>query len=124
MTDPMARLRAAGVSVWLDDLSRDRLTSGSLAALVRDKHVSGVTTNPTIFARAIIDSNAYTGQLRDLRVRQAAPDQALRELTTSDVRCACDVLRTVYDAKVEKMPPSCLLTAILKSLSSRPEQME
>src|SRR6516225_4907306 len=98
MTDPLARLRAAGVSVWLDDLSRDRLISGSLGALARDKHVSGVTTNPTIFARSIIDSNAYTGQLRDLRVRQAAPDQALRELTTSDVRCACDVLRTVYDA--------------------------
>jgi transaldolase len=98
MTDSLARLRAAGVSIWLDDLSRDRLISGSLAVLARDKHVSGVTTNPTIFARSIIDSNAYTGQLRDLRVRQAAPDQALRELTTSDVRCACDVLRTVYDA--------------------------
>src|SRR3989440_2711345 len=98
MTDSLARLRAAGVSIWLDDLSRDRLISGSLAALARDKHVSGVTTNPTIFARSIVDSNAYTGQLRDLRVRQAAPDQALRELTASDVRCACDVLRTVYDA--------------------------
>ena len=98
MTDSLARLRAAGVSIWLDDLSRDRLISGSLAVLARDKHVSGVTTNPTIFARSIIDSNVYTGQLRDLRVRQAAPDQALRELTTSDVRCACDVLRTVYDA--------------------------
>ena len=98
MTDSLARLRAAGVSIWLDDLSRDRLISGSLAVLARDKHVSGVTTNPTIFARSIIDSNAYTGQLRDLRVRQAAPDQALRELTTFDVRCACDVLRTVYDA--------------------------
>jgi transaldolase len=98
MTDSLARLRAAGVSIWLDDLSRDRLISGSLAVLARDKHVSGVTTNPTIFARSIIDSNVYTGQLRDLRVRQTAPDQALRELTTSDVRCACDVLRTVYDA--------------------------
>ena len=66
MTDSLARLRAAGVSIWLDDLSRDRLTSGSLAVLARDKHVSGVTTNPTIFARSNIDSNAYTGQLRDL----------------------------------------------------------
>src|SRR5262249_60309470 len=95
---PLARLRAAGVSSWLDDLGRARLISGSLAVLARDKHVSGVTTNPTIFARSIIDSNVYTGQLRDLRVRQAAPDQALRELTTSDVRRACDVLRTAYDA--------------------------
>src|SRR5262250_482622 len=56
MTDSLARLRAAGVSIWLDDLSRDRLISGSLVALARDKHVSGVTTNPTIFARSIIDT--------------------------------------------------------------------
>src|SRR5215469_5042119 len=65
MTDALARLEAAGVSVWLDDLSRERLTSGSLAALARDNHVSGVTTNPTIFARSIADSDAYTGQIRD-----------------------------------------------------------
>ena len=98
MTDSLARLRAAGVSVWLDDLRRERLTSGSLAALVRDKHVSGVTTNPTIFARSIADSDAYSDQIRDLQVRQADPGQALRELTTFDVRWACDVLRPVYDA--------------------------
>ena len=98
MTDSLARLRAAGVSVWLDDLRRERLTSGSLAALVRDKHVSGVTTNPTIFARSIAASDAYSDQIRDLQVRQADPGQALRELTTFDVRWACDVLRPVYDA--------------------------
>jgi Transaldolase/Fructose-6-phosphate aldolase len=93
MTDSLARLRAAWVSVWLDDLHRERLTSGSLAALVRDKHVSGVTTNPTIFARSIADSDAYSDQIRDLQVREADPGQALRELTTFDVRWACDVLR-------------------------------
>ena len=98
MTDSLARLRASGVSVWLDDLRRERLTSGSLAALVRDKHVSGVTTNPTIFARSIAGGDAYSDQIRDLQVRQADPGQALRELTTFDVRWACDVLRTVYDA--------------------------
>ena len=98
MTDSLARLRAAGVSVWLDDLRRERLTSGSLAALVRDKHVSGVTTNPTIFARSIADSDAYSDQIRDLQVRQADPGQALRELTTFDVRWACDVLRPAYDS--------------------------
>ena len=98
MTDSLARLRAAGVSVWLDDLRRERLTSGSLAALVRDKHVSGVTTNPTIFARSIAGGDAYSDQIRDLQVRQADPGQALRELTTFDVRWACDVLRPVYDA--------------------------
>jgi transaldolase len=97
MTDSIARLRTAGVSVWLDDLSRERLTSGSLAAL-RDRGVSGVTSNPTIFARAITDSDAYDSQIRDLRLRQAPVDQALRELTTSDVRQACDVLRPVHEA--------------------------
>jgi transaldolase len=98
MTDSLGRLRAAGVWVWLDDLRRERLTSGSLAALVRDKHVSGVTTNPTIFARSVASSDAYSDQIRDLQVRQADPGQALRELTTFDVRWACDVLRPVYDA--------------------------
>jgi transaldolase len=98
MTDALARLEAAGVSVWLDDLSRERLTSGSLAALARDNHVSGVTTNPTIFARSIADSDAYTGQIRDLQMRRATSSQALRELTTVDVRWACDVLRPVYEA--------------------------
>jgi transaldolase len=97
MTDPIARLREAGVSVWLDDLSRERLTAGSLAAL-RDRGVSGVTTNPTIFAKAISDSDAYDAQVRDLKLRQVAMDQVLRELTTYDVRQACDVLRRVYDA--------------------------
>ena len=97
MTDSIARLRAAGVSVWLDDLSRERLTTGSLAAL-RDRGVSGVTTNPTIFATAITDSDAYDGQIRDLKLRQAPADQALRELTAYDVRQACDVLRPVYEA--------------------------
>ena len=97
MTDPIARLRAAGVSVWLDDLSRERLTTGSLAAL-RDRGVSGVTTNPTIFAKAITDSNAYDSQVRDLKLRQTPADQALREMTTYDVRQACDVLRPAYEA--------------------------
>jgi transaldolase len=97
MTDSLVRLRTAGVSVWLDDLSRERLTSGSLAAL-RNRGVSGVTTNPTIFARAITDSDAYDAQLRDLKLRRAPVDQMLRELTAFDVRQACDVLRPVYEA--------------------------
>ena len=98
MTDALARLQAAGVSLWLDDLSRERLTTGSLAALACDRGVGGVTTNPTIFARSITGSDAYASQIRDLQLRRAVTDQALRELTTFDVRWACDVLRPVYDA--------------------------
>ena len=97
MPDPIARLRTAGVSVWLDDLSRERLRSGSLAVL-RDRGVSGVTTNPTIFAKAISASGAYDAQIQDLKLRQVTAGQALRELTASDVRQACDVLRPVYEA--------------------------
>ena len=97
MTDALARLQAAGVSLWLDDLSRERLTTGSLAALARDRGVCGVTTNPTIFARSITGSDAYASQIRDLQLRRAVTDQALRELTAFDVRWACDVLRPAYE---------------------------
>jgi transaldolase len=73
MADQLADLSRAGVSIWLDDLSRDRLTSGSLATLVADDHVVGVTTNPTIFAKAISGGGeAYAGQLRDLWARAPA----------------------------------------------------
>jgi transaldolase len=97
MTDSIARLREAGVWVWLDDLSRERLRSGGLAAL-RDRGVPGVTTNPAIFARAVSGGDAYDGQVRDLKLRRVATDQVLRELTASDVRRACDVLRPVHEA--------------------------
>ncbi len=98
MTDPLADLSARGVSIWLDDLSQDRLTTGSLADLVTRDHVTGVTTNPTIFARAISGGDAYAGQLHDLWVRGTGVEEALRALTTHDVRRACDVLRPVHDA--------------------------
>ena len=98
ITDPLDALTAAGVSIWLDDLSRDRLTSGSLATLVRDQHVVGVTTNPTIFAKAITGSDAYHAQIRDLAARGVGVAETLRALTATDVRGACDVLRPVYDA--------------------------
>jgi transaldolase len=97
MNDPLTALAEAGVSIWLDDLSRDRLTSGSLAELAAREHVTGVTTNPTIFAKSITDGRAYDGQLRDLAARGVGADEGLRSLTTFDVRWACDVLRPVYD---------------------------
>ena len=98
MTSPLTALTRAGVSIWLDDLSRERLTSGSLAGLVAKRHVVGVTTNPTIFAKAISDGKAYDPQLRDLAARGAGVEEALRELTTLDVRWACDVLHPVHQA--------------------------
>jgi transaldolase len=97
MSDALARLSAAGVSVWIDDISRDRLRTGNLADLVRDRHVVGVTTNPTIFAKAIENSDAYDPQIHDLAVRGVDVGEALRALTAFDVRWACDVLRPVYD---------------------------
>src|SRR5690348_5793330 len=94
MTDRLADLSSRGVSIWLDDLSRDRLTSGSLADLVARDHVAGVTTNPTIFAKAISGGGeAYAGQLHDLWARGTCVHEALRDMTTHDVRWACDVLR-------------------------------
>jgi transaldolase len=99
MTDALKRLSDEGVAIWLDDLSRKRLTSGNLAELVRDKHVVGVTTNPTIFQKAIGGSDdSYDAQLRDLAVRGVTVEEAVRMMTSADVREAADVLRPVYDA--------------------------
>ena len=97
MTDSLTDLTDAGVSIWLDDLSRDRLVTGTLADLAARDHVVGVTTNPTIFAKAISGSDAYGPQIRDLAARGVGVGEALRALTTFDVRWACDVLRPVYD---------------------------
>jgi transaldolase len=98
MADPVTDLTAAGVAIWLDDLSRTRLATGSLADLVRDSHVVGVTTNPTIFQKALSHSDRYDRQISDLAVRGVEVEEAARMITTFDVRWACDVLRSVYDA--------------------------
>ncbi|MBB3665809.1 MULTISPECIES: transaldolase [Prauserella salsuginis group] len=96
MSTNLAALSQAGVSIWLDDLSRDRINSGNLAELIRDKHVVGVTTNPTIFAGALSDGEAYDEQVRQLAARGADVHATVRELTTTDVRNAADVFRDVY----------------------------
>ena len=95
--DRLAQLSAAGVAVWLDDISRDRLGTGNLAGLVRTKHVVGVTSNPTIFEKALSKGSAYDDQTRDLAVRDVSVGEASRAITTHDVRWACDVLRPAYD---------------------------
>ncbi|WP_116050656.1 transaldolase [Amycolatopsis palatopharyngis] len=97
-TDRLGLLSEAGVSIWLDDLSRERLNSGNLAELIRDKHIVGVTTNPTIFAGALSSGDAYNDQVRELAERGADLHAAVRELTTTDVRNAADLFRDVYSA--------------------------
>ncbi|WP_433354992.1 transaldolase [Microtetraspora malaysiensis] len=98
MSENLKRLTGAGVSIWLDDISRDRLRTGNLAALIRDKQVVGVTSNPTIFAGALSKGDAYDAQLHDLRVRGVSVDEAVRSITTFDIRWAADVLRPVFNA--------------------------
>ncbi|MFI7351655.1 transaldolase [Streptomyces sp. NPDC049936] len=94
----LKRLADQGVSVWLDDLSRRRIESGNLAELIRTKNVVGVTTNPSIFQAAIGSGEGYEEQLADLATRGVTVDEAVRMMTTADVRAAADVLREVYDA--------------------------
>jgi transaldolase len=94
----LAELTAAGVAVWLDDLSRERLSSGNLAQLIREKYVVGITSNPTIFAKALEDGESYNEQVTDLALREVDLEEAVRAITTYDVRWACDVLRPAYDA--------------------------
>ena len=97
MAQALDDLAAAQVSVWLDDLSRPRIQTGSLARMVDRGEIVGITTNPTIFAKAIGVGSGYEDQLRDLALRGTAIGETLRLLTAWDVRAACDILRPVYD---------------------------
>ncbi len=94
----LAALSAAGVSIWLDDLSRERLTSGNLQELITDYAVVGVTTNPTIFAAALANGEAYDAQMRDLAARGASVEDTVREVTVADVQQACDVFSGTWEA--------------------------
>jgi transaldolase len=98
MTDALKRLSEEGVAIWLDDLSRKRITSGNLAELIDQQHVVGVTTNPTIFQKAISAGDGYQQQLADLAARKVTVEEAVRMITTADVRDAADILRPVFDA--------------------------
>lgn len=102
MTDSLAALSAEDVSIWLDDISRERLRSGSLADLVSGKHVVGVTSNPTIFQKALEKGDAYDQQLKDLAVRGVQLEESVRLLTAYDIRWGCDVLRSVFDSTAGK----------------------
>jgi transaldolase len=98
MNDRLQALADAGVSIWLDDLSRERIETGNLAALVADSGVVGVTTNPTIFASAISKGERYAEQVKALKASGADLKTTVFELTTTDVQQGCDIMRPVYDA--------------------------
>jgi transaldolase len=93
----LAALSAAGVSVWLDDLSRERLQTGNLQELIDTKSVVGVTTNPSIFQAALSKGTAYDAQVKELAERGADVDATIRTVTTDDVRNACDVLTKQWE---------------------------
>ena len=95
MTDRLKELSDAGVSIWLDDLSRERVVTGNLLDLVENSSVVGVTTNPTIFAAALSNGEAYDMQMKELAAQGADVHDAIRALTTDDVRSACDVMASV-----------------------------
>ncbi len=96
-TTPTAQLSAAGVSIWLDDLSRERIVSGGLQRLIDEKNVVGVTTNPTIFATALAKGEAYAEQVRELAAAGAGVEDAIFEITTRDVADASDLFHGVYE---------------------------
>ncbi|MDH2430261.1 transaldolase [Sphaerisporangium sp. TRM90804] len=97
MSENLKALTEQGVAIWLDDISRERLRTGNLEALIRDKAVTGITSNPTIFASALSKGDAYDVQLHDLMTRGVDLGEATRAITTYDIRWAADVLRPVYD---------------------------
>jgi len=97
LSDRLKNLSEAGVSIWLDDLSRERIETGNLADLVKNSSVVGVTTNPSIFAGALSDGERYDQQVRTLAADGADVERTVFELTTTDVRNACDILRDVWN---------------------------
>ncbi len=95
---PTATLSTLGVSIWLDDLSRERITSGGLGKLIAERNIVGVTTNPTIFASALAKGEAYDAQVAELAAAGKSVTEAVFEITTTDVANASDIFRPVYDA--------------------------
>ena len=96
-TTPTAQLSAAGVSIWLDDLSRERIATGGLQKLIAEKNVVGVTTNPTIFAAALSKGEAYADQVKSLAAAGTSVEDAIFEITTDDVAAASDIFHDVYE---------------------------
>lgn len=98
MSDRLKQLSEAGVSIWLDDLSRERIETGNLTDLKKNSSVVGITSNPSIFAKALEEGERYDEQVRRLVAQGADLDTVVEELTTTDVRNACDVFMDVFEA--------------------------
>ncbi|MGB3763374.1 MAG: transaldolase, partial [Ornithinimicrobium sp.] len=96
-TDRLQKLSEAGVSIWLDDLNRPMIKEGELQSLLDDKHVVGVTTNPSIFAAALADGESYTPQIKELAAEDADVEKTVFTITTDDVRDACDILHPIFE---------------------------
>ncbi|MGO1594757.1 MAG: transaldolase family protein, partial [Ancrocorticia sp.] len=94
MNSPLKALSDAGVSIWLDDLSRGRLKTGNLADKIEKDCVVGVTTNPTIFAAALSQGEDYAAQLKELGA--VSVDEAIKQCTAQDVRDACDLFADIH----------------------------
>ncbi|MEY9850752.1 transaldolase [Leifsonia sp. EB41] len=97
-SSPTAELSAAGVSIWLDDLSRERIATGGLQSLIAERNVVGVTTNPTIFAAALSKGEAYDAQVKELAAAGTTVEDAIFQITTDDVAAASDIFHGVYEA--------------------------
>ncbi|HKD07891.1 MAG TPA: transaldolase [Bryobacteraceae bacterium] len=95
-TNPLVRLRAFGQSIWLDLLSRNLIRSGKLAELIRSDGVSGITSNPTIFDKAIGQSSDYDADIHSLTEAGKTAPEICRDLTIGDIREAADILRPTY----------------------------
>ena len=97
-TTPTAALSAVGVSIWLDDLSRERINSGGIQKLIAERNVVGITTNPTIFAAALAKGEAYDAQVAELAAAGKTVTESVFEITTDDVAAASDIFRETYDS--------------------------
>ena len=110
MTEATQRTSDNGVSIWLDDLSRSRIESGSLQDLIANKNVVGVTTNPSIFQKALSQVGPYDAQLKELG--KVDVETAVRELTTTDVRNATDIVREIAEKKMPDLNAASIETAM------------
>lgn len=98
MTTSTQKISDAGVSLWFDDLSRERITTGNLQELIDTKNVVGITTNPTIFAGALSNGESYAEQVKELAAADTSLEDAVFTIMADDVQKACDVFAPIYNS--------------------------